>query len=163
MYPAAGEDSWLALAVTYEVQRQAFTQLAPGAAWVNDARFATPHSRRAHSAALDLDLARWTATQPRDALVTRLRAAGIASSPVLSVEAQWCDPHYTAREIKHKVTIPIYGEEDLFRAPWRFSDFEPCIERCGPSLGQHNDYVFGELLGLEAAEIADLKASGVIA
>ena len=163
IYPTAGEDSWLALAVTDAAQWQAFTQLAPGAAWVNDARFATPHSRRAHSAALDLDLARWTATQPRDALVTRLRAAGIPSSPVLSVEAQWCDPHYAAREIKHKVTIPIYGEEDLFRAPWRFSDFEPCIERCGPSLGQHNDYVFGELLGLEAAEIADLKASGVIA
>ncbi len=51
----------------------------------------------------------------------------------------------------------------MFRAPWMFSDFAPLIERCGPALGEHNDFVFSELLGLPAAEIAALKAAGVIA
>ena len=63
--------------------------------------------------------------QPRDTLVAKLREAGIASSPVLSVQEQWQDPHYAARGIKSRVAISVYGDEDLFRAPWRFSDFSP--------------------------------------
>lgn len=51
----------------------------------------------------------------------------------------------------------------MFRAPWRFSDFEARIERCGPLLGEHNAYVFGELLQLPAGEIATLVSEGVIA
>ena len=82
---------------------------------------------------------------------------------MLSIEEQWHDPHFVARNIKHRVTIPIYGEEDLFCAPWRFSDFAPRITRCGPTTGEHNDYVFGELLGLSAVEILELKSAGVIA
>ena len=48
-------------------------------------------------------------------------------------------------------------------APWRFSDFEPQITRCGPRLGEHNSYVFGELLQMPAAEVEALVAEGVIA
>jgi formyl-CoA transferase len=96
-------------------------------------------------------------------LVAQLRADGIASSPVLSVQELWADPHFTARHIKSTVQIPVYGQEQLFRAPWKFSDFEPRIDSPGPLTGQHNDYVFGELLGLDADEIARLKESGVIA
>ena len=163
IYPAQGNDAWLTLAAADDTQWQALRLLAPGMPWAGDARFDHLPGRRAHATELDAALAAWTASQPRDELVARLRAAGIASSPVLSVQEQWRDPHFAARGIKTRVTIPVYGDEDLFRAPWKFSDFEPRIERCGPSLGQHNDFVFGELLGLPAAEIAELKASGVIA
>ena len=99
----------------------------------------------------------------RDEPVSQLRHAGIASSPVLSVEEQWKDPQFEARHIKQTVDIPVYGKEDLFKAPWHFSDFSPQIERCGPLMGQHNDLVLGDLLGLSAEEIADLKQSGVVA
>ncbi len=163
IYPAREEDGWLTLAIAEDAQWQELARLAPGETWASDARYAQAADRRAHAVKLDAALASWTITHARDALVAQLREAGIASSPVLSVEAQWRDPHFAAREIKHRVTIPGYGEEDLFCAPWRFSDFVPKIERCGPTTGEHNDYVFGELLGLPAAEIAELKASGVIA
>jgi crotonobetainyl-CoA:carnitine CoA-transferase CaiB-like acyl-CoA transferase len=112
---------------------------------------------------LDDALARWTESQPRDALVARLRSAGIASSPVLSIQELWQDPHFAARGVKQPVEVPFYGSEDLFRGPWRFSDFSPQVTACGPTLGQHNDKVFGELLGLSGEEIAELKQSGVIA
>ncbi len=163
IYPAQGNDAWLTLAVADDVQWQILRRLASGAAWADDARYQSSQGRLAHAANIDDALSRWTALHPRDELVARLRAAGIASSPVLSVEEQWQDPHFAARRIKERVTIPVYGDEDLFRAPWRFSDFEPRITRCGPSLGEHNDFVFGELLGLPAAEIAELKAAGVVA
>ena len=163
VYPALGDDAWLTIAVADDAQWRALRQLADGESWARDPRFETAAGRLAQAAALDEALARWTASQPRDALVARLREAGIAATPVLSVQEQWRDPHYAARKIKQRVAIPVYGDEDLFRGPWLFSDFEPAIERCGPTTGQHNDWVFGELLGLPADEIAELKAAGVIA
>ncbi len=163
IYPAREDDAWLTLAIAEDAQWQALCKLASEKSWAGDARYRHATGRRLHATELDAALADWTNTHPRDVLVAQLRGVGIASSPVLSVEEQWRDPHFAAREIKHRVTIPGYGEEDLFCAPWRFSDFVPKIERCGPTTGEHNDYVFGELLGLPADEIAELKASGVIA
>ena len=163
IYPAREDDAWLSIAIANDAQWQAFTRLVPDAPWAQQSRYVHKAGRLADAVALDEALATWTANQARDGLVARLRETGIAASPVLSVEEQWCDPHFAARAIKHRVSIPTYGEEDLFCAPWRFSDFAPRITRCGPGTGEHNDYVFGELLAMPAAEIAELKSTGVIA
>jgi len=163
IYPAFETDAWLTLAVTSDVHWQALARLAPFQGWAQDARFQTLAGRLAHVAALDIALAAWTASQPRDALVSQLRTAGLAASPVLSIEEQWTDANYEARQVKKVVEIPVYGPEKVFSAPWRFSDFTPQIKQPGPAMGQHNDFVFGELLGLPSEEIAALKASGVIA
>lgn len=163
IYPAAENDAWLSLVAETDSQWQTLKQMAAGQAWTQEPRFDTLEGRLANHADLDAGIAQWSRSQARDALVQQLRLAGIASSPVLPVEEQWQDPHFRAREIKSEVDIPVYGKEDLFRAPWRFSDFAPQIDRCGPAMGEHNDFVFGELLGLSGQEIAELKDSGVIA
>jgi crotonobetainyl-CoA:carnitine CoA-transferase CaiB-like acyl-CoA transferase len=163
IYPAFETDAWLTLAVTSDVHWQALARLAPFQGWAQDARFQTLAGRLTHVADLDIALAAWTANQPRDALVSQLRTAGLAASPVLSIEEQWTDANYEARQVKKVVEIPVYGPEKVFSAPWRFSDFTPQIKQPGPAMGQHNDFVFGELLGLPSEEIAALKASGVIA
>ena len=163
IYPAAETDKWLTLAVADDAQWRALQQLAAAESWAHDKRFENPEGRLAHAAELDAAIARWTTPQPRDALVARLRGAGIASSPVLSVQEQWRDPQFAARGIRQTAAIPVYGNEDFFTAPWSFSDFAPRIDRCGPRMGEHNDFVFGELLGLSAQEIAQLQQSGVIA
>jgi len=48
-------------------------------------------------------------------------------------------------------------------APWQFSDLQPEIARGGPMTGEHNELVFGEILGLSRREMADLAEAGVIA
>jgi crotonobetainyl-CoA:carnitine CoA-transferase CaiB-like acyl-CoA transferase len=163
IYPARGEDRWLTIAVADDAQWQALKRLAGDAAWARDARYDSVAARLAQAVQLDAEVAGWSRAQDRDTLAAQLRAAGIASTPVLSVEEQWSDPHYAARAMKHRVEIPVYGGEDLYRAPWRFSDFEPEITRCGPRLGEHNAYVFGELLQMPADEIEALVSDGVIA
>lgn len=163
IYPAQGDDTWLTIAVADDAQWQGLKRVAADAAWAQEARYDSVAGRLAGAAQLDDEIARWSCRHDRDDLIARLRTAGVASSPVLSVEEQWRDPHYAARSLKQRVQIPFYGEEDLFRAPWRFSDVEPRITRCGPSLGEHNEYVFGELLNLDPEEIARLIAEGVIA
>lgn len=159
IYPAQGNDRWLSIAVADDPQWQALLKLAPLDGW----RASGIAERIAACDVLDRALAAWTRTQDRDRLVAELRRVGIASSPVLSVEEQWQDPQFAAREMRHPVEIPFYGTESLYRAPWRFSTAAPHIARAGPTLGQHNAFVFGELLGLSDAEIDNLVADGVIA
>ena len=163
IFPAMGQDAWLTIAVVAETQWQALTRVADGEPWAADARFRTLDGRLAAVDALDAAIARWTSKHERDALVARLRAAGIAASPVFTIEEQWRDAHFAARQVKQAINIPVYGSEDVFKAPWRFSDFAPKISACGPTTGQHNEQVFGELLGLTLDEIAELRQSGVIA
>lgn len=163
IYPAQGNDDWLTIAVADDAQWHALQILASDAPWVADPRLATLAGRLEQAPALDAALATWTRGQDRDTLVARLRAAGIASSPVLSVQAQWRDAHLEARAIKTRVQIPHYGDEDLYRAPWRFSDIEPRIERCGPLLGEHNAQVFTGLLQMTPEELESMVREGVIA
>ena len=163
IYPAREADAWLTLSVADDAKWRALQGLAATQVWAGDARFATAAGRLANARELDEALARWSVQHPRDALVERLRAAGIASTPVLSLEEQWRHPHFAARGMRHPVDIPVYGAETVYSAPWRFSGFAPRVDACGPTTGQHNDMVFGEILGLSQQEIDELKAGGVIA
>lgn len=163
IYPAAGEDRWITLAVASEAQWQSLVHLVGDLPWAREPQHRTLAGRLANREALDRAIAAWSRPQTREQLVARLRAAGIAASPVLSVQEQWRDPHMQGRRLMHPVEIPHYGPENMFRAPWRFSDAEPVIDRCGPRLGEHNELVFGELLGLASSEINALIADGVIA
>jgi crotonobetainyl-CoA:carnitine CoA-transferase CaiB-like acyl-CoA transferase len=65
--------------------------------------------------------------------------------------------------VKERVEIPYYGGDDLFKAPWHFSDMTPVIEGSGPTLGQHNKEVFCDMLGMSETEFAELQEEGVIA
>ncbi|WP_189677375.1 CaiB/BaiF CoA-transferase family protein [Sphingomonas glacialis] len=160
IYPASGEDRWLTLAA---VNESAWCSLATMVGLASDKRFGDRASRLANVAELDAAMAAWTVTQERDDLVARLRAIGIAATPVLSIDEMWRDPHFSARGVKHPVDIPGYGTEEVFRGPWRFSRMAPVIDRRGPLPGEHNTQVFGGLLGLSDTTIAELSAAGVIA
>ena len=163
IYPASEADAWLSLTVADDAQWQALVRMGDGQAWTRDRRFASMAGRRAHHSELDAAIAAWTATHARDDLVAMLRAAGIAATPVLSVAEQWREPHFAARGLRHGIEIPVYGNDTVCSAPWRFSDFRPQVSDCGPTTGQHNRMVFGDMLGLDPAEITELQASGVIA
>lgn len=162
IFPARGSDRWITLATANDAQWRALTELAHGEGWASDPRFATVEARLADVALLEADIGRWTATQDRDELVARLRAAGLPSVPVLSLDEMWHDPHLAARQISSIVEIPVYGPEAIFRAPWRFSRFAPAIERPGPSLGEHNGEILSDILGLSNEEIDRLVEAGIV-
>lgn len=65
--------------------------------------------------------------------------------------------------LRQTVALPYYGDEPLYRAPWRFSAMQPRIHRAGPTLGEHNQQVFGALLGMSPEEIEALRDPSVAA
>ena len=92
----------------------------------------------------------------------KLQEVGVAAMPVMNVEDQYFDPHYRERQTYIETEHPLVGFEVLYGIPWRLSETPGQIKRVAPSLGEHNEYVFGELLGLSEEEIARLAAQEVI-
>jgi len=163
IYPAAGADSWLTLCVTDDDAWLRLCALAKSQAWARNPAYASAAQRLVQTDELDSAIAAWTGSQDRDELSARLRASGIASSPVLSVQDQGVDPHVSARGLRRSTFHPHSGPEDLLVAPWHFSAFRAEIDRSSPTLGQDNEKIFCELLGLPMAEYDELIAAAVIA
>ncbi len=162
IYPAAGEDRWVSIAVADDAQWQCLVDLLDRPAWAADPALVRMRGRIASRTEIDRQLALWTMRQDPAHLVTRLRAAGIACSPVHDIPAQQADAHFQARGIRQDTHHPLTGPESLYRTPWRMERSRPEIGSSAPLLGQHNDYVFETLLGMAPEHIAVLKAEGVV-
>ena len=161
-YRCAGEDAWVAIAVRSEDEWRAFCPATGHPEWADDARFADAYRRRQHRSELDSLITTWTSQRtPYEAMET-LQAAGVAAMPVMNLEDQFRDPHLREREIHLESEHPKVGLEFLHGIPWRLSDTPGRIRRPAPLLGEHNQYVFAELLGLPGAEIQRLVEAGAI-
>ena len=163
IFPAAGDDRWVSIAVADDEQWQRLIDLMARPAWACDAGLAQAPQRVRAAALIETGLARWTGTRTQADLAASLRGAGIACSPVQDIAAQWADPHFAARALRQPATHPLSGPEMLYRTPWNMECSRPEIRASSPLLGQDNDHVFESLLGLDADQVARLKADGVIA
>ena len=72
------------------------------------------------------------------------------------------DPHLQARGFWDVVDHPEAGTYKQVTTPWRLSKSPRRVTQPSPSLGAHNHYVLGELLGLSEQEIAALEGDGII-
>jgi formyl-CoA transferase len=126
-----------------------------------DSRFVDHAARGANQAELDGIIAGWTKTWALDDLLTRLEERGIPSGRVFRAPDMLEDPQYKAREAIIEVAHPVFGHVKMQNAFPKMSETPGAVRWPGPTLGEHTDEVLGEL-GLDAAKIAALRASGVI-
>jgi benzylsuccinate CoA-transferase BbsF subunit len=155
-YRCAGDDAWVAIAVPSEHQWRAFCRATDHPEWANDPRFSDAYLRWHHCAELDALITSWTGQHTPYEVMEILQAAGVAAMPVMNLEDQFRDPHLRVREIHLESEHPKVGLEFLHGIPWRLSDTPGRISRPAPLLGEHNQYVFGDLLGLSDGEIQQL-------
>ena len=163
IYPAAGADCWLSIAVRDDDDWAALANVAGDQRWTRDAQFADTGGRIAKREELDAMLSAWTATRDRDALVADLRAAGVPASPVNDIDGVWNDSQIAARGLPDIVDLPGLGPEMLFRAPWNVSGVAIATGTRGPVMGEDNERVLRGILGLSAEAFDRLTAEGVIA
>ncbi|GIF98691.1 CaiB/BaiF CoA transferase family protein [Catellatospora citrea] len=127
-----------------------------------DPRYATHGARGAHQTELDELIAAWTRTQPADKLLAALHEAGVPAGGVYTAKDMLADPHIAAREAIVRVPHPDFGELPMQNVAPRLSADPGAVRWAGPALGQHNDEVYGTLLGLSETERAQLRERGVI-
>lgn len=127
-----------------------------------DARYLTHTSRWRHVDELNRILAEWILAQPEDLLRSKLDDAKLAYSFIYNIEDIMNDPHYKARESIATVEHPRIGPVKMAGVFPRFAGRAPKPITPAPDLGEHNAEIYGEWLGLSAAELDALRGRGVL-
>ncbi|MFQ5874102.1 MAG: CoA transferase [Dehalococcoidia bacterium] len=92
----------------------------------------------------------------------RRQALRLLFGQILTMKELFHNEHLRTRGYYQPVEHPAAGRVELPGLPWRFSDTPSDGLRPAPALGQHNEQVYAELLGLERADLARLGGSGII-
>jgi crotonobetainyl-CoA:carnitine CoA-transferase CaiB-like acyl-CoA transferase len=128
----------------------------------DDPRFQTLADRKANEDALEAIVEEWTAALEPSAVTETLQRAGVAAFPPMANYMLDADPHLAARDYWVEKEHQEVGGLKHAGIPWRMSE-TPCeVTRAAPTLGQDNEYVFGELLGMSGKQIAELTERQVI-
>lgn len=160
VYPAEGDDRWLALTVPDE---RAWAGLCRVAALPPDWAAWDEATRRAHHDAIDAAVAAWSGGVPQDVAATRLQAAGVPAGPVVDNVGLVHDPHLAARDYYALVTHPEAGTHPWPTLPSRLSHAPTRPRRSAPLLGEHNREILGGWAGLDAGTLDRLEAAAVVA
>ena len=161
-YPCRGEDHWITIAVSGEEEWQAFRNAIGGPDWTDDRMFVDAASRRQNQSDLDRLVAEWTSQHTDYEVMEVLQNAGVAAMPTFSGGMISRDPHLKERGILVDVEHPEIGKRMVVGPPWRLSATPARVPRAAPLIGEHNQYVLGELLGMPRDEIDRLVEEEVV-
>ena len=161
-YPCAEPDRWVAIAVGTEAEWQAFIGGLGNPRWATDSRFETLKLRLENISALDALVSDWTRQYAVQEIVDLLQNHGIAAMTVMNIEDQFLDPHLQERQAYLEVEHPHVGVEWLYGMPWLLGGTPGSIRSPAPLLGQHNDYILGQVLGLPVSNLRQLEAEEAI-
>ncbi len=163
VYPSRDEDRWIAVAVFDQDGWHRFVAAIGAPAWTADPRFATQADRFAHQDELDAHVATWTREQDLHEAMAVLQAACVAAAAVQNPQdLAERDPQIAHRGTFFELDHPVIGPALFEGSPMRLSRSDADVWRSAPLLGEDNDYVFGELLGLDEDRRRALAESGVI-
>jgi len=160
VFPCDGEDRWVAVVVRTDAEWAAL------ATAIGQPDLASTYpTRDARAAAVDIlegAITAWTRTRTQDDVVAQLRQAGVPVSVVASIDQVFSNEQLRARETFSMHPVPGSRSREVSGSLWQIDGFRPGLRTPAPGLGEHNEYVLGELAGLSAAEIDDLRAAGVV-
>jgi crotonobetainyl-CoA:carnitine CoA-transferase CaiB-like acyl-CoA transferase len=108
------------------------------------------------------DVEKWVAERPVEEVVGLLAKTGVPVAPVLDLDQVKANEHSKAREMFVKVDHPTLGEVSLPGFPIKFSETKGDMTMPAPLLGQHNEEVYSELLGISKERLEELRKEGVV-
>jgi crotonobetainyl-CoA:carnitine CoA-transferase CaiB-like acyl-CoA transferase len=122
-----------------------------------DARFRDARARRDNNEALKDVIETWLARfASRDAAIAALEAERVPCAPVLSLHEAMAHPHLRERGTVRRVADRDIGEFDIPGLAAKFSRWTPETEIRADRLGEHNEQILRDILGLNDAEIREL-------
>jgi crotonobetainyl-CoA:carnitine CoA-transferase CaiB-like acyl-CoA transferase len=161
VFPAAGDDQWIAIAIASDDEFAELCEALGAPSMASDPKFGRLFGRLANVEELEREIAARTRVHPRDELVAKLRARGLAAGPVYSTPELMEDPVFSRSSMLVKLKHSEVGERVVPGLPVDFGAID--LEyRGAPMIGEHTDEVLTELLGFSAEEIARLKEAKVL-
>ncbi len=154
-YRCKDDDKWVAVAVRSDAEWQRFCDVLEHPELKDDRRFADRASRLRNHGLLDELIEKWTIRHTHIDVMQKLQDAGIPAGAVLNVAEISEDPHLKERGFF--LPDPDGGARLFPGCPFRMSGWSGEVRRRGPDLGEHNRYVFMELLGRSEGEVPEVK------
>jgi formyl-CoA transferase len=118
--------------------------------------------RCAHIDFIDEEINKWTRTKNRFEIHKILNAIHVPSAPVMKLAEVVNDPHHLERGMLKDIEHPQKGRVRVFMSPIHLSASKTIEPIFSPLLGQHNEEIFKELLGVELNELKKLKEENII-
>ncbi len=161
-YRCRGDDEWVVIAVSNDDEWRAFCDAIGNPKWTEDEMFHDGLNRLKNQEQLDSLIQEWTKNHDHYEAMEILQKAGVMAGPSLKVEEVAQDNHLGQRGFFVHIDHPGIGAVRLAGLPWKLSDVPPGNYHHAPLLGEHNYYVFRELLKMPEEEIARLQEEQVI-
>ena len=160
-FACEGEDRYVAIACWDDEDWRALATAMGLDASLTE-RFGTFEARAADVEEIEHLVGGWTATRSHTELAGQLQALGVEAVAVADLADACVDPQLHHRGHFVTLTHPCMGECGYERNGFRLSGSDATYERPGPLLGEHNELVLGELLGMSSSEIGRLVEEGVL-
>lgn len=157
-----GEDKWCVISISSNEEWRTFCELMGRPEWAEDPRFLTIRARRQNGKELEKIITAWTEERTAHEIMTLLQAAGIASGIVQNCEDLFKDPQVAHRSYFRVLDHSEMGEHPYLSTSYILSDTPSDIRSSAPLLGEHNELVLKELLGLSEGEYVEALLSGLL-
>lgn len=162
VYPAAGDDEWVAVCVSSDAEWSRLSELLAADGVEVPARLSRESDRLRERDAADAALAQWTRRREAGKIASALQKIGVAAGGASKNWQLLADPHLNARGFFAEIAEPDVGTKKypgqaIRLDGLRISDWTPSAR-----LGEHTERTLGELLALDPSRIGRLAASETI-
>jgi crotonobetainyl-CoA:carnitine CoA-transferase CaiB-like acyl-CoA transferase len=161
-YKCMGKDSWCVIAVFNDEEWQALSKAMGSPDWTRKEKFSSLPKRKKHVKELDQLLERWTTQHKAQELVDFLQETGVPCGAVQSAKDLTEDPQLMARDFFVQLQHPVLGTTISDASPIKFAESSRPDWKAAPLLGEDNQYVYIELLGLSERELASYIKRGIV-
>lgn len=161
IYRCKGDDCWCAIAVYSQEEWQAFCKVIGSPHWTNDPRFINFVARKEHEDALNQLVEEWSQNHTHEEVMHMMQGAGVAAAVVAKGEDLHNDPQFKHRGHYSVLDHAVIGPHTYDNPGFRLSETPGEMHMPAPCIGQHNEYVCTQILGMSDDEFVDLMAAGV--
>lgn len=157
-----GDQQWLGLSATSQGTWESLARAMGLEDLIEDPRFSDNAARLHHKDALNQILGEWLGQRPLAQVMEELVPSGGVVGPVYNARQIAEDPHYQARDDIIEVDDPDLGHARMLGIVPKFSETPGAVEHAGPRLGEHNQEIYRDWLGLGDAELRKLSMNSTI-
>ena len=161
-YPCAGEDQWCTIAVESDEEWAALQRVLGNPDWAADDRFATNSGRLNHHDEIDGHISQWTSSLPPQEAMRLCQTEGVPAGVVQRSSDLFQDP-----QMAHRGMFPELDDPEVGRLPYtghlfKIRGYDSGPRFVAPAMGQHNEQILKEFLGMTEDEITEAVIAGAL-
>ena len=160
-YQCQGEDAWCAISVETDEEWGAFCEVLGNPSWAADSKYSTLAARKINEEELDRLINQWTMNFTPDEVMEKMQKAGVSAGKMLTSEELYNNPQIKHRNYYRVIDHTEIGPFPYMAPPYQLPKTPSEIHLPAPLLGEHNELVCCQLLGISEEEYIQLLLDNV--